>query len=80
MVKVLLTLMEDGIVGLPIHDGLVVAMSAEAKAKTVMMDVFKDQVGVECPISVDRPNEVGTNLVPNRLVHDVGGRGINHHL
>jgi hypothetical protein len=53
MVKVLLRLREQSIVALPIHDGLVVSSEAEAKAKTVMMATFRDEVGVDCPVSVE---------------------------
>ncbi|KLK90972.1 hypothetical protein AA309_22565 [Microvirga vignae] len=51
MVKVLLRLREQSIVALPIHDGLVIPSEAEAKA--VMIDTFKDEVGVDCPVSVE---------------------------
>lgn len=54
MVKVLLTLREEGIVALPIHDGMVVPVEAEAKAKAVMMDTFRDEVGVSCHVAVER--------------------------
>lgn len=61
MVKVLLRLREECIVALPIHDGLVVQSEtdakadakAETKAKAIMENVFKDEVGVDCPVSVE---------------------------
>jgi hypothetical protein len=57
MVKVLLRLREESIVALPIHDGLVVSSDAEARAKAVMKDTFKDEVGVDCPVSVEMRKE-----------------------
>jgi hypothetical protein len=53
MVKVLLRLREQSIVALPIHDGLVIPSEAETKAKAVMIDTFKDEVGVDCPVTVE---------------------------
>jgi hypothetical protein len=54
MVRVLLRLREESIVALPIHDGLVVPSGAEAKAKMVMEDTFRDEVGIACPVSVEK--------------------------
>jgi hypothetical protein len=53
MVNVLLRLREQSVVALPIHDGLIIPSEAEAKAKAVMKDTFKDEVGVDCPVSVE---------------------------
>jgi hypothetical protein len=53
MVRVLLRLREECIAALPIHDGLVVPSEAEDRAKAIMKDVFEDEVGVQCPVSVE---------------------------
>jgi hypothetical protein len=53
MVKVLLRLREQSIVALPIHDGLIIPSEAEDKAKAVMEDTFRDEVGIDCPVSVE---------------------------
>jgi hypothetical protein len=52
-----LRLREQSIVALPIHDGLVLPSEAEAKAKVVMKDVFRDEVGLDCPVSVEKREE-----------------------
>jgi hypothetical protein len=51
MVQVLLRLKHEGVVGLPIHDGLVVAVSHEEMARTIMANVAAEVVGVEIPVS-----------------------------
>jgi hypothetical protein len=68
MVKVLLTLREQCIVALPIHDGLVVPSEAETTAKTVMMDVFRDEVGTECPVSVELRQDYTSVFDPSVLL------------
>lgn len=68
MVKVLLRLKEQSIVALPIHDGLVVPDDDETKAKAVMEDMFKDEVGVDCPVSVEVRKEHHSLFNINGLV------------
>lgn len=62
MVKVLLKLSEELIVALPIHDGLVVSCDAEAKAKAAMQDTFSYEVGVDCPVSVEKRSHINYHL------------------
>jgi hypothetical protein len=51
MVEVLLRLQDQEIVGLPVHDAVIVAASAEEVTKKVMGEVFKEKVGVEAIIT-----------------------------
>lgn len=51
MTRVITELMSDGVVALPIHDGLIVQAKYEGKAKEVMQEVFKAEVGLPCPVT-----------------------------
>jgi hypothetical protein len=53
MVEVLLRLKREGIVALPIHDGLLVHNEAEDGAKAVMEAVALEMTGVDIPVSID---------------------------
>lgn len=57
MVRVLLGLREQSIVALPIHDGLVIPSEAEAEAKAVMQDTFKNEVGIDCPVTIEKKKD-----------------------
>jgi hypothetical protein len=57
MVAVLLTLAERDIVGLPLHDGLLVKESVAAEVKQVMRDCAEKVVGVEFPVSIKLYND-----------------------
>jgi hypothetical protein len=46
LVDVLLTLKTQGIVGLPIHDAVVVRDDNSDKAKAVMKQVFREHTGI----------------------------------
>jgi hypothetical protein len=56
MVQVILELKAKGIVALPVHDCVLIPMSAKAIAQTVMLKVFRDKTGVEAIVS----EEIGT--------------------
>jgi hypothetical protein len=51
MVEVLLRLQDQEIVGLPIHDAVIVAASAEDTTRKVMSEVFFEKVGIEAIIT-----------------------------
>ncbi|WP_262029246.1 hypothetical protein [Microvirga sp. Mcv34] len=51
MVEVLLRLRDQEIVGLPVHDAVIVGASAEEVTKKVMSEVFYEMVGVEAIIT-----------------------------
>lgn len=53
LVDVLLALMEDGIVGLPIHDAVVVPGNRREEAKQIMLDVFKRHTGIDGVVEED---------------------------
>lgn len=53
MVEILLRLKREGIVGLPIHDGVVVPWEAEDKVCSVMEAVALEKTGVNIPVSVE---------------------------
>jgi hypothetical protein len=50
LVRCLLTLMDRGVVALPVHDCLVVPQSVMEAAKQVMLDTFFDVTGVEAEV------------------------------
>lgn len=52
LVDVLLALQKKGIVGLPIHDAVVVPRAREDEVREIMVDVFQDHMGI--PIRVER--------------------------
>ncbi len=54
LIGVLLGLMERGIVALPMHDGIMVAVSKASQAKTVMEDVAAEETGYRLPVSEKR--------------------------
>jgi hypothetical protein len=53
LIDALLALIDQGVVALPIHDALVVPSSNVSIARKVMLDVFKDQTGVEGMVSIE---------------------------
>ncbi len=53
MVEVLLRLKRVGVVGLPIHDGLVVRCDAEDVAREIMEIVALEYTGVDIPVSTE---------------------------
>lgn len=53
MVGILLRLKQEGIVGLPIHDGLVVSCSFEDKTREIMEEVALELTGVNIPVSTE---------------------------
>jgi hypothetical protein len=53
MLSVLLRLREDNIIGLPIHDALVVPISATGRTIKTMRSIFEEMVGLEITISCD---------------------------
>ena len=54
LVRCLLAVREKGLVALPVHDCLLVPESAVELAKQVMLDSFRDVVGVEVVVEVTR--------------------------
>lgn len=52
MNSVLLTLIDEGITALPIHDGLLVAQSKAERARVVMLETFKTVTGIEGVVSI----------------------------
>lgn len=52
LVRVLLTLLRDGIVALPIHDAVVVPVSQAAKVQAVMAHTFTEETGVSAAVSI----------------------------
>lgn len=59
MVRVLLRLIEEGIVGLPMHDGLMVPASAKDTVRRVMEEVAEEVTGLRLPVS-EKAFELGT--------------------
>jgi hypothetical protein len=53
LVKVLLHLRRAGIVGLPVHDALIVRRSNAEEAKAKMMELAREVVGMEIPITLE---------------------------
>lgn len=53
MVDVLFRLMDLGIAALPIHDAVLVAASKAEEARSTMLEVFRDQTGVEGRVTVE---------------------------
>jgi len=53
MIDVLRTLIDHGIVALPIHDAVVVPASATELVRTVMLDVFHHHVGTQGVVTVE---------------------------
>jgi hypothetical protein len=53
MNKTLLSLVEEGITALPIHDGMLVAQSKAERARDVMLKAFKDTTGFEGVVSIN---------------------------
>ena len=47
LIDVLLSLMEQGVVGLPVHDAVVVPLSKKQVTKSIMESVFKQHTGIE---------------------------------
>lgn len=58
MVQTLLSLMDRGIVGLPIHDGLLVAQGNEEAAKEIMLRAFQDNTGITGEVTIEDKLEV----------------------
>jgi hypothetical protein len=54
LIAVLLRLKDLGIVGLPIHDALLVAEGNEQTAKQMMLEIFREQLGFEAKIELRR--------------------------
>jgi len=53
MVDVLLTFMEKGIVGLPIHDGIVVAQDDKETAIVTMLNAFRRHTGIDGRVTIE---------------------------
>lgn len=53
MVDVLLTFMERDIVGLPIHDGIIVAEVDRDEAMNIMMQAFKRHTGIDGKVTIE---------------------------
>lgn len=53
MVEVLLTFMKKGIVGLPIHDGIIVAEDDRETAIITMQNAFKKHTGIEGVVTIE---------------------------
>jgi hypothetical protein len=51
IVEVLLRLQDQGIVGLPVHDAVIVPVSAKEETRKVMGEVFLEKVGIEAIIT-----------------------------
>lgn len=54
LVNVLLALKTEGIIGLPVHDAVIVARSSIPQVSKIMLEVFKDYTGVEGLVSEER--------------------------
>ncbi|GAB3126676.1 hypothetical protein [Novispirillum itersonii] len=54
LVDVLLALKTEGIIGLPVHDAVIVARSSIPQVSKIMLEVFKDYTGVEGMVSEER--------------------------
>lgn len=53
LVDVLLALKAEGVIGLPVHDAVIVARSSIPKVTMIMLEVFKAHTGVEGMVSED---------------------------
>lgn len=53
MVEVLLELKREGMVGLPIHDGVIVRHDGEQRAREIMEEVSLKQAGLRIPVSTE---------------------------
>ncbi|MBI5524466.1 MAG: hypothetical protein HY910_17715 [Desulfarculus sp.] len=53
LIDILLTMMERGLVGLPIHDAVVVPRSSAGVVKEIMLDTFRTHVGVDGFVGVE---------------------------
>ena len=53
LVDVLLSFIENKIVGLPIHDGLVVAEGDKDRAIEIMLSCFKENTGIDGEVSIE---------------------------
>jgi hypothetical protein len=53
LVSVLLRLRDQGIVGLPVHDAVVVPRSSSDVVRTIMKGAFFEKVGVETTVSIE---------------------------
>lgn len=53
LIDVLLTMMEQGIVGLPIHDAVIVPKSSAGEVEMIMLATFKAHTGLEGIVEVD---------------------------
>ncbi len=53
MVDVLLAFMARGIVGLPIHDGILVAEEDKDSATRIMLDAFKKHTGIDGEVTIE---------------------------
>lgn len=58
LVDVLLRCGAAGIVALPIHDAVLVPRSAAEATQAIMLEVFRDHVGVEGSVSITRPEDL----------------------
>ena len=47
----------EGVLGLPMHDGIIVPASAEARACELLRQAGEAVAGVELRLKVDRPQE-----------------------
>lgn len=54
LVDVLLALKTEGIIGLPVHDAVIVARSSIPQVSKIMLEVFKGYTGVEGVVSEER--------------------------
>lgn len=57
MVHLLLRLKDAGITALPIHDALLVADSRKMDAKAIMLETFRDRVGIPGSVTVNSTDE-----------------------
>lgn len=53
LVDVLLALKAEGIIGLPVHDAVIVARSSIPQVSKIMLDTFKSHTGVDGMVSVE---------------------------
>jgi hypothetical protein len=53
LVDVLVKLLDQGIVALPIHDAIIVREDQQAKAKSVMLEVFREVTGIGGVVNVE---------------------------
>ena len=56
MMRVLECLQEKGVVGLPVHDAVIVKASKVEEAMAVMKDAFKRQTGSEIEVRLESPS------------------------